>query len=176
MKRYIKSESHTDRPSLRFYHYDNRAFNIGDIITGNHYPNKYPKIFELYSKKNPQIHKISDALYMYDSEVPESFEVYTYGYEVNPDCIIKRYSDYSFVMCISYMDKIIRKFSSIDDEDSRNFMIYQYIDLMSDAYLGNFNAITKLNVAYGIGESDAIEYISNSGEIIRQLVDTKSAK
>ena len=142
MKRYIKSTDDT-QSTPRFYHYDNREFSVGDIITGNNYSCKYSKILEAYSENNPQITSISSALYMYDTEMPESFEVYDYGYEVKPDCIVKRYSDYSFIMCISHIGDIIRKFSSIEDRDLRNFMIYQYIDLMSDAYLGDSNAIAQ---------------------------------
>lgn len=167
MKRYIRS-GNSDTPSsgIKFYHYDRRKFNVGDTLVGKFHTCQYPQVLKIYSEKNPQISDFQDVLYLYDTRFDSMFETCKYCYEVKPDCIEKRYSDYSYMICLTHIPNLLSKLKNTN-ENSRNFIIDQYITLMSDAYLGDSNAITQLHDLYGLDISSEIEYICNSAEVLK---------
>jgi len=151
--------------SLKFYHYDDREFSVGDVITGNFYPTQFDVIKAEYSKVCPEIDDITKVLYMYDAPVDESFEVYKFGYVVSPDCCLRRFSDYSYVMCCLHINDIVSKHSAWGEKTLSN-VISEYSTLMANAYIGNHNAMKSLKDSYSVDISNEIEYISNNGTIV----------
>lgn len=151
-----------------YYHYSDRKFEIGDIITGHDYSsdiaNDIIKIYVEYTKMN----KISSALYMLDEVSEEYKNNYKYGYIVYPlNRVLKCQMDYSLIICNAELERCCKYFINNNPNESVENCRAMYIDLMASAYVGDNTSKTFLEKCFNYKISDKLEYICQEAEVIR---------
>lgn len=150
-----------------YYHYSNRKFEIGDIITGHDYSSDISddiiKTYVEYTKMN----KISSALYMLDEVSEEYKNNYKYRYIVYPlNRVLKCQMDYSIIIiCDVELEQCCKYFMDNNPNESIENCRAMYIDLMASAYIGQYQSKVSLEQYYNYRISNKVEYICQEAEI-----------
>lgn len=157
---------------MLLFHHDNRRFNPGDIITGNHYDIQEDILRDYQSDE--LFPDMSDVLYM-TNRVRDSWE-YNHVYEVVPKGkVVKCHTHYSVVLCQEELKRCIERFKVLEirPDWSDNEIESKYINLMYEAYLGNSTAADTLDTYFGY-ESDNFEeyeWICQSAAVVQRYLD-----
>ena len=164
------------------FHHDNRDFQEGDTIIGNHYDIK-KNILEKY-QSDELFPNMQDVLYM-TNRVRDSWD-YRNVYQVVPKSkVVKCHTHYSVVLCQEEMKSCIDRFKKLEirpdwsDKDIES----KYIHLMYEAYLGNYAAADTLDTYFGydFDQFEEYEWICSSAVVTyaypdyHNLIDTTCA-
>lgn len=153
-----------------YYHYSDRKFEIGDIITGHDYSSDISddiiKTYVEYTKMN----KISSALYMLDEVSEEYRDTYKYGYIVHPlSRVLKCQMDYSLIVCNAELEQCCKYFIDNNPNESVENCRAMYIDLMASAYVGEYQSKVLLEQYYNYRISNKVEYICQEAEVLKEI-------
>lgn len=147
---------------IRFYHYDDREFKVGDEIRG--YDHDVPEdIFILYSLSNEELNDISQVVYCLDHQDSDYDDTYRHCYVVRSDRIFKRMMDYSILVCSEDITNILTS-SGFDSKDKK--VRRSFIQSMVNAYLGNNECMELIRDKYKYPVSNNVEYICDKAEIV----------
>ena len=167
---------------MLLFHHDNRDFQEGDTIIGNHYDIK-ENILEKY-QSDELFPNMQDVLYM-TNRVRDSWDYRNVYQAVPKSKVVKCHTHYSVVLCQDEMKRCIDIFKKLEirpdcsDKDVES----KYIDLMYEAYLGNSTAADTLDTYFGYDfeQFEEYEWICSSAVVVyaypdyHNLIDTTCA-
>lgn len=156
---------------MLMFHHDNRVFDAGDTIIGNHYDIR-KNILSKYQSSD-LFPNMSDVVYM-TNRVRDSWE-YKHVYEVVPKGkVVRCHTHYSVVLCQEEMKRCIDRFKKLDmrPDWSDNEIESKYIHLMHEAYLGNSTAANTLDLYFGydFDQFEEYEWICQSAVVVRRYM------
>lgn len=147
--------------SLELYRYDNIKYNEGDLIKPP--VRKYDSdIIEDY-RRSTGIEDVSSVVYLLENENDTYLESCDYEYLVEASGeVFKGVMDYSPEMCSYHKDWVIKNHGMS--------LLKKFISLMSKAYKGNKESMSKLKKIFKYnGSSDTYEYISTHVKVVKML-------
>lgn len=149
-----------------FYHYDDRRFDAGQVISGNDYSSKIDKaIVDVYEESCSL--NITSILYMLNYQDQDYAETYEYGYQVAPiGKILKCFMDYSVIMCSEELKRCCMSYYNKHQDENIEDIKQTYIQLMCESYLGHIDSQNILAKYFDYSVSNKIEYICNSAKIV----------
>lgn len=149
---------------MLYFHHDNRVFETGSFIVGNHYDIDDDILAEYNGGE--LFADMRDIVYM--TEIPRDAWDYENVYRVTPSRAVKVHTNYSVVLCQEEVDKrceYFRKYSYSLGYSSQDIRP-TFIQWMREAYTGSKVASARLAAWYGYKVPfDEYEYITNSAKI-----------
>lgn len=154
------------------FHHDNRRFNQGDIITGNHYDIQEDILKEYQSDE--LFPDMENILYM-TTRVRDSWD-YDNVYQVQPQGkVVKCHTQYSVVLCQEEMLRCTKHFKNLRcSVRCRDESVHEkYIKLMHAAYLGDLNAARELDSQFGYScdNFEEYEWVCSSAKVLYAYYD-----
>lgn len=155
-----------------FFHHDNRRFDPGETITGNHYEIRR-EVLDVY-QSDKLFPNMQDVLYMTD--LPKESWDYDHVYVVMPNKVVVGHSIYSVVMCNQELLRCCKYFkcnrehhADYPDDEVRRM----YIQLMYSSYLGDVSSMRTLALMFGYSSDgyEELEYITDEGVVLDSYFD-----
>ena len=157
---------------MLLFHHDNRQFEQGDIIVGNHYDIRN-RILDTY-QSDELFSNMEDVLYM-TNRVRDTWD-YDNVYQVSPQGrVVKCHTNYSIIICQEEIERCMSyfKYCKFHTDWSDDSIESKYIDLMYNAYLGNSSAAQELNDLFGYDSEgfEEYEWICQSAIVSHSYID-----
>lgn len=152
----IDEAQHKIITDLKYFHYDENSYNIGDIITKQH--NLPDDIVEVYNRETGK--DIQTIVYMLDHTTDEYMyeNRYKYEYEVYSNSPLKCRMDLSAHECNNHLKE--------DPHAQNNRKLF--IEAMAKAYVyKNIDSVEQALIAKHFSEK--VEYIDNNIKVKRIL-------
>lgn len=155
-----------------FFHHDNRRFEPGKMITGNHYDIR-PEVLDVY-QSDKLFPNMQDVLYMTD--IPKESWDYDHVYTIRPNKVVAGHSIYSVVMCNEELLRCCKYFKCNRNHHadySEDEVRKMYIRLMYSSYLGDKSSMRTLAIMFGylMNGHEELEYITDEGLVLHSYFD-----